>query len=164
MEHKVAMAGRDEPLDRRIGYRLKQAQSVLRGRMDQSLREVGLSVPQYATLELIRRTPGVTNAQLARDAFITRQSMNTMLQSLQRRGLIERSPAHEGGRQMPTRLTAEAEELLADAEARVTAIEAEMVAGMSAAQQAALLERLDELIEMLQAGQGAVSGAGRDVR
>lgn len=145
------MAGRDEPLDRRIGYRLKQAQSVLRARMDQSLREIGLSVPQYATLELIRRTPGVTNAQLARDAFITRQSMNTMLQSLQRRGLIERHEANEGGRQMPTRLTAEAEELLADAEAHVTTIEAEMVARMSEAQQAELLEGLDELIAMLQA-------------
>src|SRR5699024_3738898 len=144
-------SGRDETLDRRIGYRLRQAQSLLRARMDQTLREIGISVPQYATLELIRRALGVTNAQLARDAFITRQSMNTMLQSLQRRGLIERDAADDGGRQMPTRLTSDAEALLADAEERVVAIEAEMVAGMSAAQQTALLEGLDGLIAALRA-------------
>lgn len=146
------MDDKEGSLDRRVGYRLKEAQSALRGRMDDSLREVGLSVPQYATLELIRRSPGASNAQLARDAFITRQSMNTMLRSLQRRGLIDRAEATAGSREMPTRLTPDGVALLRAGEVHVTAIETEMLAGFTVEQRQGLLDGLDAVIDALQHG------------
>ena len=48
-----------------IGYRLKRAQISLRSRMDEGLRPLGLTSPQYACLELIQRRPGASSAELA---------------------------------------------------------------------------------------------------
>ena len=80
----------DSDLARRLGYVLKQAQSALRSRMDGALRPLGLTVPQYACLELLASGP-LTNAELARGAFVTAQSMNSVVTSLQERGLVARA-------------------------------------------------------------------------
>ncbi|GAA4374782.1 hypothetical protein GCM10023152_17970 [Agromyces bauzanensis] len=49
-----------------IGYVLKRAQSVMRVRMDEALRPLGVTAPQYACLELPHRTPGISGSELAR--------------------------------------------------------------------------------------------------
>ena len=67
-------------LDASLGYLLKQAASTLRSSMDAALRPLGLTVPQYACLELLAQRPGLSNSELARGAFVTRQSMNVLLQ------------------------------------------------------------------------------------
>ena len=68
----------DVELGRRMGYELKRAQAALRAAMDEALRRHGLTVPQYACLELLDQRPGLTNAELARGAFVSRQSMNVV--------------------------------------------------------------------------------------
>ena len=70
-----------------IGYLVKHAQAVLHLRMEEALRPLGLSVSQYACLHLLAGRPGISAAELARDAFVTRQSMNALLQTLVERGL-----------------------------------------------------------------------------
>ena len=57
-----------------IGYQLKRASAALRAAMDAELRHCDLSVPQYASLELLAQRPGLTNADLARGVFVTRQA------------------------------------------------------------------------------------------
>ncbi|MDN6123251.1 MAG: MarR family transcriptional regulator [Brevibacterium sp.] len=74
-----------QALDAMIGYQLKHLQSALRSHMDEALRPIGLSTPQYACLELLRREPGASNSELARGAFVTRQTMSTLLRGLQDR-------------------------------------------------------------------------------
>jgi len=59
-------------LDQAVGYTLKRAASALRAAMDAELRSHGLSVPQYACLKLLSQRPGLSNAELARGAFVTR--------------------------------------------------------------------------------------------
>src|SRR3954471_3186270 len=73
-----------------VGYRLKRSAAALRGAMDRALREHGLTVPQYSCLELLDHQPGLSNAELARGTFVTRQSMNVVLRNLQDAGLITR--------------------------------------------------------------------------
>ena len=68
-------------LDASLGYLLKQAASTLRSSMDAALRPLGLTVPQYACLELLAQRPGLSNSELARGAFVTRQSMNVLLRA-----------------------------------------------------------------------------------
>ncbi|MCO1578975.1 MarR family transcriptional regulator [Crossiella sp. SN42] len=58
--------------------------------MDAALRPLELAVPQYACLELLGQRPGLSNAELARGAFVTRQSMNGVLRGLPERGLVTR--------------------------------------------------------------------------
>lgn len=74
---------------------LKQASAALRAAMDAALRPQQLTVPQYACMELLGQRPGLSNAELARGAFVSRQSMNLVLRGLQERGLVTRpAPPH----------------------------------------------------------------------
>ena len=82
---------RQEEFNQLIGYRLKEVQSLLRSRMEEVLRPLGITVAQYVCLEILKFTPGASNAELARQAFVTRQTMNMLLRGLQERSLIERA-------------------------------------------------------------------------
>src|SRR6201986_1345421 len=84
-------AGVDLPTS--LGYLLKQASSTLRAAMEEVLRPLGMSVTHYSCLELLAQRPGLSNSELARGAFVTRQSMNVLLQTLERDGYVSRPAA-----------------------------------------------------------------------
>ncbi|WP_036504080.1 MarR family winged helix-turn-helix transcriptional regulator [Nocardia aobensis] len=136
-------------LDSSVGYVLKQAAAALRGAMDTALRPLGLSVPQYACLELLGQRPGLSAAELARGAFVTRQSMHTVLQGLEDRGLLERPSAAPHGRALPTRLTDEGTCLLARASHLVAEVEGRMIAALPAGNAARLHRDLTTCAEAL---------------
>ena len=137
------------PLGAAIGYRLKEAQSVLRARMDDALRPLGLTTPQYACLELLDRTPGSSNAELARAAFVTRQTMNTLLRGLSDRGLVSRATQASSGRALPTTLTPEGQRLLTAAAGLIDTIEEQMVSQLHRDQRHTLHESIAACIEAL---------------
>lgn len=132
--------GRD--LEQAVGYVLKQASAALRAAMDQALRPLGLTVPQYACLELLARRPGLSNAELARGAFVTRQSMNVVLRGLQDAGLVTRPDIADRGRARPTDLTPGGRSLLDAAGSAVQAVERRMLAALSTAEQHQLRDQL----------------------
>lgn len=136
-------------LEAMIGYRLKEAQSVLRSRMDEALRPLGLTTPQYACLELLRRKPGASNSELARGAFVTRQTMSALLRGLHGRKLVERAKEAPAGRALPTTLTTEGKQLLARAAETIKAIERQMVSTLDSEQRNDLHRALATCIEAL---------------
>lgn len=95
-----------------IGFALKQAQQALRTRMDAELREIGLTTPQYAVLAYLKVEAGASNAALARRAFVTPQTMQAMLVTLEKSAFITRSPHPEHGRVQRTELTASGQSAL----------------------------------------------------
>ena len=113
-------------LELTVGYALKQAAAALRAAMDVGLRPLGLSVPQYACLELLGQRPGLSAAELARGAFVTRQSMHAVLLGLEERGLLARATTATQGRALPTELTDAGRRVLARASQTVAAIERRM--------------------------------------
>lgn len=125
-----------------IGYMLKRAQALLHARMEEVLRPLGLGVSQYVCLHLLKRKPGISAAELARDAFVSRQAMNTLLQTLLDRGLVERPARPESGRALPAVLTPEGADLLEDAEVAVDGVDRQMQSGLSEQQAAALGQAL----------------------
>lgn len=133
-----------------LGYQLKHLQSVLRSRMDEALRPLGLSTPQYVCLEQLRRRPGASNSELARGGFVTRQTMNTVLRGLQERELVTRPARAESGRVLPTSLTATGDELLDQAVSRIDEINARMLSPLDEATQAQVAEALDRCIAALE--------------
>ncbi|MFD0279062.1 MarR family winged helix-turn-helix transcriptional regulator [Kitasatospora sp. NPDC127111] len=133
-----------------VGYLLKRAQAALRGAMDKALREHGLTVPQYATLELLALHPGMSNADLARATFVTRQSGNVVLRGLQEAGLITRPATADHGRARPAHLTEEGHTRLAAVQAAVYAIEERMVEAIPPQRMAALLTDLDRIAAALE--------------
>jgi DNA-binding MarR family transcriptional regulator len=132
-----------------MGYRLKRAAAALRGAMDRALREHDLTVPQYACLEHLDQRPGLSNAELARSTFVTRQSMNVVLRGLQEAGLISRPATTDHGRALPAHLTAEGRSRLDAARSAVYAIERQMVEAVPQRHIAALLTDLDHMASAL---------------
>jgi DNA-binding MarR family transcriptional regulator len=127
----MSQPGTVGPVEEAVGYVLKQAAVALRGAMDEVLRPLELSVPQYACLELLGQHPGLSNAELARGAFVTRQSMNGVLRGLQDRGLVTRPATAARGRARPTELTPAGRERLTTASTRVRAVEERMLSGLA---------------------------------
>ncbi|MFY1633845.1 MarR family winged helix-turn-helix transcriptional regulator [Solwaraspora sp. WMMB335] len=130
------------PVDDAVGYVLKQAAVALRTAMDAALRPMRLTVPQYACLELLGQRPNLSNAELARGAFVTRQSMNVVLRGLEERGLVTRPATAPHGRELPAALTDAGRDQLRTASAAVRRVEKQMCAGLSPARQQELLEGL----------------------
>ncbi|WP_399881830.1 MarR family winged helix-turn-helix transcriptional regulator [Streptomyces sp. BBFR51] len=138
----------DDVLDH-AGYRLKRAHAALRGAMDQVLRRHGLTVPQYSCLEVLAARPGLSNAELARATFVTRQSMNVVLRGLQNEGLLTRPASVDTGRARPASLTDEGRRRLNAAQGDVYAVEARMIRAIPADRLAHLLEDFDRMAQAL---------------
>jgi DNA-binding MarR family transcriptional regulator len=132
-----------------VGYLVKQAQSLLHLRMEEELRPLQLTVSQYSCLHHLRREPGISAAALARGTFVTRQSMNAMLQQLIDRGLVTRPTRAETGRALPTLLTAAGATVLDAAQDAVDGVEQRMLAGLSASERAALAHGLAAVVTSL---------------
>ncbi|MGW2259020.1 MarR family winged helix-turn-helix transcriptional regulator [Streptomyces sp. NPDC001780] len=132
-----------------VGYRLKRASAALRGAMDKALREHDLTVPQYSCLELLDERPGLSNADLARGTFVTRQSANVVLRGLKDAGLITRAATTDHGRALPVHLTPAGRRRLHAARAAVYAIEERMIEAIPAQRLAALLADLDTMSDAL---------------
>ena len=125
-------------LEQSVGYALKQAAAALRAAMDLALRPLGLTVPQYACLELLGQRPALSGADLARGAFVSRQSMHEVLRGLHERGLLERAATAGRGRSLPTELTPAGRRALDAASRAVRAVERQMLDRLSPDERAQL--------------------------
>ncbi|WP_338772997.1 MarR family transcriptional regulator [Nocardia vulneris] len=135
-----------------LGYLLKEASSALRTAMDEVLRPLGMSVTHYSCLELLAQRPGLSNSELARGAFVTRQTMNVLLQALERDGYVTRPAAAPVGKALPTRLTPRGRRSLEQASAAVRSVELRMLAGLSDTEQSGAFRILQSMIRSLRAG------------
>ncbi len=106
-----------------FGYLLKRAQHAFRTRIDDALRPLGLTAPQYAVLSAVDAIAGVSNAELARAAFVTPQAMQGVLANLERDGLLKRTAHPDHGRILRNELTAEGRQALGQARLHVQDIE-----------------------------------------
>lgn len=133
-----------------IGYSLKVTQHRLRQRLEAELLGTGVSAAQNAVLLAIDDNPQISNASLARVAFVTPQSMQGMLVTLERDGFILRTPHPEHGRIIMTELT---EKGKAAAEAGAMAsekVERQMLAGLTKDEAKLLGELLQRCAEALE--------------
>ncbi len=135
-----------------LGYLLKEASSALRVAMEEVLRPLGMSVTHYSCLELLAQRPGLSNSELARGAFVTRQSMNVLLQALERDGYVSRPAAAPVGKALPTRLTPRGRRSLEKASAAVRSVEVRMLAGLTKAEQSDAFRLLQSMVRSLHEG------------
>lgn len=136
-------------LDTSLGYLLKEASTALRQAMEAVLRPLGMTVTHYSCLELLAQRPGLSNSDLARGAFVTRQSMNVLLQTLERDGYVTRPAKAPVGKALPAELTPRGRRSLAKASAAVRSVEVRMLSGMTPAEQAGALRILQSMIQAL---------------
>lgn len=146
----MSQAGID--LQTSLGYLLKEASSALRTSMEEVLRPLGMTVTHYSCLELLAQRPGLSNSELARGAFVTRQSMNVLLQNLEQLGQVTRPAEAPVGKVLPTELTPTGRAILKKATAAVRSVELRMLSGMTADEQTQALRILRSMIHSLRDG------------
>jgi DNA-binding MarR family transcriptional regulator len=133
-------------LDTAVGYVLKRATVALRAAMDAALHEHGLTVPQYSCLEQLAHRPGLTNAELARGTFVSRQAMHQLLATLKSLDLVR---GDGGGRHERYTLTANGTRRLHGASAAVAAVQEQMLASFTPEQRRRLHADLTACAEAL---------------
>jgi DNA-binding MarR family transcriptional regulator len=148
----MSQDGAGVDLETSLGYLLKEASSALRAEMEAVLRPLGMTITHYSCLELLAQRPGLSNSELARGAFVTRQSMNVLLQSLERDGSVTRPAQAPVGKALPTRLTARGRRSLEKATAAVRSVELRMLSGLTDDEQAAARRILRSMIRSLRDG------------
>lgn len=78
------------PLAGWIGFNLRMAQESAFQSFSRRSQEIGQSPGRFATLTLIDRNPGISQTELSQAAGRDKSSLTPVLDSLVRRGLVER--------------------------------------------------------------------------
>jgi|HubBroStandDraft_2_1064218.scaffolds.fasta_scaffold106714_2 DNA-binding MarR family transcriptional regulator len=118
--------GAEPPAYPRVTYLIKEVERAVRLAIDTIVEPMGLTTVQYTALSVLSLHPGTSSAQLARRSFVSAQAANEMVAALERLGMIQRSPAPEGGRALWIHLTPSGRRALARCEAQVDAFEARL--------------------------------------
>ncbi len=133
-------------LDTAVGYVLRRATVALRAAMDAALREHDLTVSQYSCLEQLAHRPGLTNTELARGTFVSRQAMHQLLATLKSTDLVQ---GDEGGRHERFTLTDDGARHLTGASKAVAAVQERMLTPFDAEQRRRLYADLVACAEAL---------------
>ncbi|MFF3314917.1 MarR family winged helix-turn-helix transcriptional regulator [Streptomyces sp. NPDC003035] len=113
-------------------YLLKRTELAVRARLEELLKPAGVTALQYTALTVLERHDGISAAQLARDSFVTAQSMADMVRALESRGLIRREPNPANRRERLILLADPGRRLLAEYAEPARRLEERMVADLSA--------------------------------
>ncbi len=122
-----AVAGLVQPS---LLYMVKQLGLAVRARLDDILKDAGITALQYTALTVLHHHDGLSPAQLARDSFVTPQSTADLVANLERRNLVRRDRNPANRRELVVSLTAAGRELLVRYAEVVAALEEDMTSGL----------------------------------
>ena len=115
-------------------YMVKQVELVVRSHLDELVKPSGITALQYTALTVLERHDGLSAAQLARDSFVTAQSIADLVRSLENRALVRRERNPRNRRELLILLTDAGRELLARCAGPVRELEERMVRDLTAHQ------------------------------
>jgi DNA-binding MarR family transcriptional regulator len=124
-------------------YVIKQVELASRARLDELFRPIGMTALQYTALTVLERHPDMSSAQLARNSFVTTQSMADMVAALEERGLVERHRDAADRRRLVLALTESGRTLLHRYRGAVATLERQMLNDLTDHQVADLRRSLD---------------------
>jgi DNA-binding MarR family transcriptional regulator len=111
----------------RLSYAVAFLERSLRRALAEALSPFDLTLTQYAVLSLLGMQEDLSNAQLARRAYVTPQAMSEIVRYLEGRQLVVRTQSPDHARVHPARLTAGGRSILAKCDAAVDNVEHYMV-------------------------------------
>lgn len=130
----------------RLSYVIARLDRLIRSRLGVALDPFGLSVPQYTVLSVLGRGGGLSNAQLARRAYVTPQAMHQLLRGLEDRNLVERDAPGGGAQVRPAVLTAQGRALLDRCDSVVDDLEEELFGRLDPADRLALRSLIERAL------------------
>jgi len=128
-----------------IGYALRRAQLAVFADVIDALAEFDLSPAKFSVLAMIHENPGARPSEVGRALDIKKTNFVPLLDALERRGLVARSPAAEDRRAVELHLTPEGRALLLRASRAQARHEAKLVARLGEKGRNELLELLERL-------------------
>ena len=134
------------------GYLIGRVDRIIRRSFETVLESYGLTLAQYTALSVLSARPGLSSAQLARRSLVSAQGMNNIVNNLESKGLITRTPHEDGGRVLRASISPTGAETLALCDNAVSRIEDKFLSKLTAEHQAQFVTALQVLAE-LPAGQ-----------
>jgi DNA-binding MarR family transcriptional regulator len=135
-----------------VSYVIGRLELAVRRSLGEGLASLGVTLPQYTALSVLRRRGALSNAQLARRVMITPQSTIKVIAALERKGLITRAPDPDHGRILRTLLTPHGQDVLEACDRVAAQMEAKMLEEIPKQSRADLLAALKSCVRMLGAG------------
>jgi DNA-binding MarR family transcriptional regulator len=139
----------------RLSYVIGRLDHAVRRHLSERLDELGVTIPEYTALSVLRRGGELSNAQLSRRVLVTPQSAIKVVSALERKGLIERQPDPDHGRILRARITKKGGAVLDACDRAADEMEAEMLEDMSAKEREQLSRALKSCLNGLGAGLSA---------
>jgi DNA-binding MarR family transcriptional regulator len=133
-----------------LAYLLRQAQAATRLAFERALGEIGVTVPQFVVLTMLKAYPGLSGADLARVAVLTPQTVGVIIRNLQRDRAIAKTPHPVHGRVLQWTLTPRGLRLLEQCQKHALALERVLSAGLNARDEAAVRRWLSQIATMFQ--------------
>ena len=132
-----------------VSHFLKITEHHSRQKIDETLSSLGLTMPQYSVLSILESGVSRTGADLARACFVSPQTMNRILQNLEKLELVRKveNPSH--GLKLDYVCTPKAVKIVCKAHVLVNEIELEMINNFSKKEVSLFQELLQKCFENL---------------
>ena len=127
------------PLDDLPGYYIRRLQQIAVALFLEETQAQGITPVQFAALSAAYRQPGLDQRSLAASIGFDTSTIGGVIDRLEQKGLVERVVSAQDRRARQLRLTAAGAQLLAACRPVVEALQAEILAPLSAAERKSLL-------------------------
>lgn len=128
-----------------VGYQLRMAQIALFRDFSTGLGEFDVSPGLFGVLVIIEANPDLKQAELAQATHLDRSTVVSVIDNLERRGLVERRPALNDRRSNALRLTEQGIALLRKLKRQVNHHEKRLVQNFTEAERATFLDLLQRV-------------------
>lgn len=135
-----------QQLPLRATYVLGRLSRIVRRLLEDSLEPYELTLSEYTILTVLRRRPGLSNAQLARRAYITPQSMQEALSRLETRGIVVRTQSPDNQRIRTAVLTDSGNRLIESVESEAAMVDEKMLAGLTESERTTFVTSLQKCV------------------
>jgi len=129
-------------LQDRLGYLLKHAQSALAARTAAALEPLNINGRELAVLSVLGAAEPLAQQQAATKLSVDRTTMVDLVDTLERKGMVERRSDPADRRRNLVHLTAEGETTLAEGNRRYQEVESALLTGQETDDLKRLLRRL----------------------
>jgi DNA-binding MarR family transcriptional regulator len=134
-----------------LGYLIAEVAKFMKRRFEEEARGHGITLPQFRALAEISNNTGISQVTLAGCIDTDPMTLSGILDRLEKRGLIERSPDPNDSRAKLAVATREGAELIAQVRAVGLALYEQAIEGLSAGERAQLTAALTRMRDNLQA-------------
>jgi len=128
-----------------VGFHLRQAQIAVFRDFAATMGDLDVTPGLFAVLVLVDCNPGLKQTELARAVHLDRSTVVSVVDSLERRGLVTRRTVAHDRRSNALELTSAGAALLRTLRRRVTAHERRLARSLSARERATLTELLGRI-------------------